>query len=83
MNLLYNKLDSSEQCSILTLLHNKAFRSGIENVIKFEVNKPDERIKQQLILIQELCFIQLKDLAMRRPNLSEIEHIAVCDFSIL
>uniref|UniRef100_A0A914QYG5 ELMO armadillo-like helical domain-containing protein n=1 Tax=Panagrolaimus davidi TaxID=227884 RepID=A0A914QYG5_9BILA len=58
MNLLYNTLDSTEQFSILSLLYIKAFRSGIENVIKLELLKPDDRIKQQLILIQELCFIQ-------------------------
>uniref|UniRef100_A0A7E4VWL1 ELMO domain-containing protein n=1 Tax=Panagrellus redivivus TaxID=6233 RepID=A0A7E4VWL1_PANRE len=75
MNQLYEKAKEEDRLAILELQHDKPFRSAVENVIKSELNKPDERVHEQLLQIQDIFFRKLRELAMRVPSVAEIDSI--------
>ena len=75
MNLLFEKADEETRASILKSVTDKPFRLAVSNVIKLEQKRPDERIREQLLLIQQIMFFKARNLAYRRPTSMEIERI--------
>ncbi|KAE9551412.1 hypothetical protein FO519_005367 [Halicephalobus sp. NKZ332] len=75
MNLLFEKTDEETRASILKSVSDKPFRSAVSNVIKLEQKRPDERIREQLLLVQQIMFFKARNLAYRRPTSMEIERI--------
>ncbi|KAH7723897.1 cell death abnormality protein 12 [Aphelenchoides avenae] len=75
MNLIYVRANDEERLRILRIIHDKPFRTAIESVIQREARSPDQRMREQLIQIQEILFKEIKNLVIRTSRDEEIQHV--------
>lgn len=62
----------------MKILHGKPFVAAIERGILRESRSPDQRIRVQLVEIQNILVEELRNLALRLPTEQEIDYIIVC-----
>lgn len=61
----------------IQILHGKPFVTAIEIAINREIRSPNQRIREQLIKIQDIIFDELRNTIMEIPTDNQVNSIMV------